>query len=288
MTTLVIEATLFLSIFALFLAVDWVAALFIAAYFIILVYVLQLATARRFLQSGRNVRQSSVDTGGAILEMVDGFREIAVLSKQDYFLTRFIEAKKLSARTGVTLQILKSLPRYIAEATSHEIGHTLTLRHDGRISPAEGYYTGHGEGEVGWAPIMGVGYYKLLVQWSRGEYLSANNTEDDLGRITTLNGFGYRVDQVGNTTASASPLTGTSGARSASGILETTGDLDVFSFSTAGGVCSFTALGDPVSQNVDLLVEILDAGGSLIAAANPATPAPTMWNVGALTDWHAG
>jgi ATP-binding cassette subfamily C protein len=48
--------------------------------------------------------------------MVDGYREIAVLSKQDYFLTRFIDAKKLSARTGVTLQILKSLPRYIAEA----------------------------------------------------------------------------------------------------------------------------------------------------------------------------
>lgn len=167
--------------------------------------------------------------------------------------------------------MLSNSPRYIAEATSHEIGHTLTLRHDGRISPAEGYYTGHGEGEVGWAPIMGVGYYKLLVQWSRGEYLSANNTEDDLGRITTLNGFGYRVDQVGNTTASASPLTGTSGARSASGILETSGDLDVFSFSTAGGVCSFTALGDPVSQNVDLLLEILDAGGSLIAAANPDT-----------------
>lgn len=116
MTTLVIEATLFLSIFALFLAVDWIAALFIAAYFAILVYVLQMTTARRFLQSGRNVRQSSVDTGGAILEMVDGFREIAVLSKQDFFLTRFIEAKKLSARTGVTLQILKSLPRYIAES----------------------------------------------------------------------------------------------------------------------------------------------------------------------------
>ncbi len=61
-------------------------------------------------------QKGSVDTGGAILEMVDGFREIAVLSKQNFFLTRFIEAKKLSARTGVALQILKSLPRYIAEA----------------------------------------------------------------------------------------------------------------------------------------------------------------------------
>ena len=29
------------------------------------------------------------------------------------------------------------------------------------------YYKGHG----GWAPIMGVGYYKAVVQWSKGEYL---------------------------------------------------------------------------------------------------------------------
>lgn len=164
---------------------------------------------------------------------------------------------------------LANSPRYIAEATSHEIGHTLTLRHDGRISPAEGYYQGHGTGEVSWAPIMGVGYYKLFVQWSKGEYLSANNLEDDLSRITSLNGFGYRVDQVGNTTTNASPLSGVSGARSIGGILEATGDLDVFSFSTAGGSCSFTALGDATSQNVDLLLEILDASGSVIASSNP-------------------
>lgn len=166
---------------------------------------------------------------------------------------------------------LANAPRYIAEACSHEIGHTLTLLHDGRVSPKEGYYEGHGSGEVGWAPIMGVGYYKLLVQWSKGEYLSANNSEDDLQRITTLNGFGYRADQVGDTIGSATPLNGSSGVRSASGILETTGDRDVFSFSTAGGSCSFTALGDAPSQNVDVLLEILDAGGSVIASANPDT-----------------
>ncbi len=165
--------------------------------------------------------------------------------------------------------MLSNSPRYIAEATSHEIGHTLSLYHDGRISPAEGYYTGHGLGEIGWAPIMGVGYYQQLVQWSKGEYLSANNTENDLSRITTLNGFGYRVDQVGNTIAAASPLAGASGVRSASGILEATGDLDVFSFSTAGGSCSFGAAGDATSQNVDVLLEILDASGAVIASANP-------------------
>jgi len=115
MTTLVIESTLFVSIFVLFLAVDWVAAIFIAIYFSLLVFVLQSTTAARYLRVGRNVQRGAVDSGASILEMVDGFREIAVLSKQSYFLTRFIESRKLSARTAVTLQILKSLPRYIAE-----------------------------------------------------------------------------------------------------------------------------------------------------------------------------
>ena len=113
--TLTIESTLFISIFVMFVLVDWPAAIAIAGYFILILFSLQMATARRYLQSGRNLRRGSVDTGGSILEMVDAFREISVLSKQDYFLTRFIEAKKLSARTGVTLQILKSIPRYVAE-----------------------------------------------------------------------------------------------------------------------------------------------------------------------------
>ena len=116
MTTLVIEGTLFVSIFALFLVVDPVAAMVIALYFGALVFFLQATTAKKYLTSGRNIRKGSVDTGASILEMVDAFREIAVLSKQDFFLSRFIEAKKLGARTGVNLQILKSLPRYIAEA----------------------------------------------------------------------------------------------------------------------------------------------------------------------------
>ena len=115
-TTLVIEGTLFLSIFIVFVAVDPIAALLIALYFGVLVFLLQATTAKKYLASGRNIQAGAVQTGSSILEMVDGFREIAVLSKQDFFLSRFIEAKKLTARTGVMVQILKSLPRYIAEA----------------------------------------------------------------------------------------------------------------------------------------------------------------------------
>ena len=164
---------------------------------------------------------------------------------------------------------LASSPRYIAEACSHEIGHTLGLIHEGRISPAEVYYAGQGSGDVGWAPIMGVGYYENLVQWAKGEYLSANNTEDELAIITTQNGFGYRVDDHANTAAGATPLTVIDQTVSGSGIIETRDDVDVFSFTTTGGTVAFDVLGDATSSNLDILAEIKDAGGSTIASANP-------------------
>jgi ATP-binding cassette subfamily C protein len=115
LTTLVIESSLFLAIFVMFLIVDWSTALVIGLYFALLVFVLQATTSQKFVASGGKMRDSRLQAGGSILEMVDGFREIAVLSKQDFFLTRLIEAKKLAARTGVLLQTLKGLPRYIAE-----------------------------------------------------------------------------------------------------------------------------------------------------------------------------
>jgi hypothetical protein len=90
----------------------------------------------------------------------------------------------------------------IAEATSHEVGHTLGLRHDGGGGDGN-YYRGHGSGPTSWAPIMGVGYGKQVVQWSKGEYAGANNPEDDLAKIVSQNGFGYRPDDYGSTIATA-------------------------------------------------------------------------------------
>lgn len=87
----------------------------------------------------------------------------------------------------------------IAEAASHEIGHNLNLGHDG--TSTAGYYTGFGN-SPGWAPIMGVGYYKNLTQFSRGEYADANNTENDFSRITG-EGVSYYIDTEGDTFASA-------------------------------------------------------------------------------------
>lgn len=72
-------------------------------------------------------------------------------------------------------------PIHIYRTTSHEIGHALSLSHDGGTTGT--YYSGHGE----WAPIMGNG--ELLVShWSKGDYPMATNTEDDIFIIQEILG----------------------------------------------------------------------------------------------------
>jgi subtilisin-like proprotein convertase family protein len=164
--------------------------------------------------------------------------------------------------------------KYTADAISHEVGHTLGLSHDGYYNPSTGlfaeYYPGHGTGPTGWAPIMGVGYYEPLVQWSRGEYFGANNAEDDLAIITSQNGFGYVPDDHANDRASASPATVTGTTISGSGVIGQRTDVDFFRFETGPGRISITVRPAGRGPNLDVLANLYDAAGNLVASANPA------------------
>lgn len=158
------------------------------------------------------------------------------------------------------------------EAGSHEIGHTLNLVHDGRTAPYyENYYYGHDS----WAPIMGVGYYRSVVQWSKGEYPDANNKEDDLYTITTYHGFGYRADDHGDTKSAATRIvTGGGGSVSPSankGVISTQTDVDVFSFTTGGGRVNLQVKPDPSYPNLDIMLTLRNSSGSVVAQANPET-----------------
>lgn len=159
-----------------------------------------------------------------------------------------------------------------AEVISHEAGHTLTLGHDGRTTPSEGYYGGQGTDPVGWAPIMGVGYYKAVTQWSKGEYANANNTEDDLARIVANNNsVDYRADDTGDSLATSRYLEVYSNtAALAEGVIETSGDTDAFQFTTTGGAVSLRA--DPAPgewANLAISATLANEAGSIIASNNP-------------------
>ena len=160
--------------------------------------------------------------------------------------------------------------RYVAEAASHEAGHLLGLMHDG--SPAGAYYWGHGLNVVNsWAPIMGVGYNRPLVQWSKGEYANANNKEDDLAVMQQF--APPRPDEAGDTrqTAAALPLTVTNGQATgtAEGVIARQGDKDVYAFTAANGSFRANVTPSTRSPNADLVLTLLSDTGAVLASSNP-------------------
>jgi hypothetical protein len=151
--------------------------------------------------------------------------------------------------------------KFMAEAASHELGHTLGLAHDG--TSTKDYYTGQGS----WAPIMGVGYGQPITQWSHGDYADANNQQDDYA-VMGANGLSLRADEAGGTTGSATALTGTQ----VSGYVTSPQDVDVYAVDRA---CStgFTASADPAptAPNLDIGLTLLDASGAELEHSDPAS-----------------
>lgn len=160
----------------------------------------------------------------------------------------------------------------VALAICHEVGHTLGLDHDGSVT--SGYYAGHGTGGTSWGALMGAPYGKSVTQWSKGQYVGADQFEDDLAIITGGNGFSYRPDGVGNSLATASPLTIASASPGVgqvvlTGIIEQNTDVDVFVFDVPQGLIDLTIRPDSIDGNLDIQAELLDANGQVLATSNP-------------------
>jgi len=129
----------------------------------------------------------------------------------------------------------------IAEAASHEAGHTLTLRHQSIYAPvtcsktAE-YNPGIGSGVTGWAPIMGVGYSKNITIWHLGTSSSnCTSIQSDHGGTSpgiTSSGFlSFVTDDVGNNYANAKTLNLNTINTLDSGLISQPSDIDMYKFS---------------------------------------------------------
>ncbi len=168
----------------------------------------------------------------------------------------------------------------ISEALSHEAGHTLGLYHqskfDATCNKITDYDAGQGNGEIGWAPIMGVGYYQNFTTWHNGpNTFGCSNYQNDLEIITSYNGFGYRTDDHSNTFASATVPTFSSNQFNVAGVVEQNTDQDMFRFIMPGnGQFQLDAIPNNVGtgnagSDLDMQVTLYDGAQNQLSVYNP-------------------
>ena len=155
----------------------------------------------------------------------------------------------------------------IAEAISHQIGHSLGLFHQGLLGGSP-VFAGTGSAESGWAPIMGDASVRALSRWSRGDYPGASNAQDDLARIQ-LGGLRLREDDHGDSMEAASylPL----GTRwTVGGLVSHAEDRDVLAFESGQGTVSIKVSPEEVGANLDIQAQLLNQAGVVVAESAPA------------------
>lgn len=169
----------------------------------------------------------------------------------------------------------------VAECASHEAGHTLGLQHQSIWSSTcvktLEYADGKGTGQIGWAPIMGVGYSKNLTTWHTGtSSKGCDKIQNDIDVIVNSNTFGLRDDEHVNSLSGATPVTLMGTEFAATGVINTDDDKDVFTFQVISAA-NFRINANPQSigpanegANLDIKVSLLNHRGDTVGRYNPA------------------
>ena len=178
--------------------------------------------------------------------------------------------------------LLSYSAKNIAEAASHEAGHTLGLYHqslyDANCVKLTDYYAGTGTGETGWAPIMGVGYYRNVTTWYNGpNSYGCTSLQNDLNIISTQNGFSYRSDDMPATFNQATSLSFVNNQLQAQGMIETSADADMFKVVVPNTTATHLVMdvlpysvGSNVGSNIDLKVTLYNNSQVALNTYNPA------------------
>ncbi len=146
----------------------------------------------------------------------------------------------------------------VAEAATHEAGHTFGLVHDGGL--LTDYYQGHGA----WAPIMGAAYFRPITQWSKGNYTLATAHQDDVS-IIAHRGAPFRRDEAGSQRRSAARRVPAGAA-----YISKRSDVDVFRLGHCAGRIRVKARTARISPNLDIRLRLLSAR-QVVDTSDPAS-----------------
>jgi len=200
--------------------------------------------------------------GVAYIDMFDARQEGQLFNNTDYEPAWVFSSQTFGS------------PQVTALDVAHETGHTFGLHHDGDSAHPD-YYEGH----ANWVPIMGITNQNAVFQFNDGDYLDANQDEDDLA-IIGGNGNAGTADSLlrpdDYTTSAGAPtgaaVLGSQASYAVDGVISTAADNDLFSISrTCTDALTATATGIGAGQSVDLKVEILDDANTVLASDDPGS-----------------
>jgi hypothetical protein len=151
---------------------------------------------------------------------------------------------------------ITAMPIEMGNTTSHEFGHALGLAHfDASQTNAIMSTPDDGLNRERW-------FHDTNVE---------NNDQDDMAIISnSQNTIGYRADDHGNSSGSATALELRRDVYAASGVVEELDDKDFFQFVIPGGMTSFTVDLDQFVANFDAELLVYNASGIEVASSDPA------------------
>mgnify|MGYP000898969871 CR=1 FL=1 len=179
-------------------------------------------------------------------------------------------------------KLLNNNVKNVSEAISHEAGHTLGLFHQAQYDETTcakltDYHRGEGSGQIGWAPIMGVGYYQNFTLWHNGSNsLGCTSQQNDLEVITGgRNGFGFRSDDHGSTFETSTKAIIANNEFELNGVIMQNTDNDYFSFDLPSSArfeldaIPYNVGTGNAGSNLDMQVSLYSGSEALLNVYNP-------------------
>ena len=156
---------------------------------------------------------------------------------------------------------------------AHEMGHQMGMSHDGGSAQSDPEYF-FGLPDVQWNAIMG-NYWRgsawenQLFQWSKGEYNTATQKQDDLRIMASK--VPYMKDDIATTKPIEIDATGVISSDKNWGQIAENTDTDTFTFEVdgeGGGVLNLRI--DPIEylRQLDVEAKIVDSKGATVATSN--------------------
>lgn len=175
--------------------------------------------------------------------------------------------------------VLSNNPKYIAEAISHEIGHSMGLQHhsayDENCNKIYEYHPGNGDDLIGWAPIMGEGYTRNMTTWSMAPNPeNCNVIQDDLAVLSGI--LDFLPDDHSDQATASTPLN-FSGI-SQEGLINSASDVDWFKFtlnqnSSVSLKCTPQSVDSPgIGSNLHIGMAIYKDNKLFYLVQNPEDP----------------